>query len=263
MTQPPLIPAPSAEGPRPPGMSLLGRLLNVFATPGDVFDEVKPAPPCTANWLAPALLLIAVSWVAVWVIFSQDTIKHQLEEKVTQTLDAQVAKGKMSQADADRAREMGTRYGLVAAQVSAAAAPVFAAFISPFWTGLVFWLVGAKFFKGSFSYMKAVEAAGLTNIIYILDSVVKGLLIFGLGSLYVSPSLVLFARNLDPTTTLYALLTAANPLTFWLLAVRSIALSRLSGASFARCALWIFGIWAVFVCLGLGLGAIGRSLAPH
>ena len=42
---------------RETAMSLAARLLNVFATPGDVFDDVKVAPASTANWLVPALLL--------------------------------------------------------------------------------------------------------------------------------------------------------------------------------------------------------------
>ena len=64
MEQPQLTPEAPPEAPPPPAMSLVGRLLNVFATPGDVFQEVKAAPETAANWLVPALILIAVSWAA-------------------------------------------------------------------------------------------------------------------------------------------------------------------------------------------------------
>ena len=257
------MPEPPAEGPRAPAMSLVGRLANVFATPGDIFEEVGAAAPCTANWLTPALLLIAVSWVAVWVIFAQEPIRHQLTEKMEQAVEKQVEKGHMSQADADRAREVSTKYGTIGIEVSAAVGPVIAAFLSPFWAGLILWLVGAKVFKGNFPYMKAVEVAGLTNMIVVLDAVVRSLLIIGLGNLSVSPSLVLLVKDVDPQSTSHALLAAVNPMTFWLLAARASGLSKLSGASFAKSALWIFGIWVILVGVGIGLGAGMRALGPH
>ena len=37
-------------------MNLGARLLNIYAIPGDVFDEVMAAPPKLANWLVPTLL---------------------------------------------------------------------------------------------------------------------------------------------------------------------------------------------------------------
>src|ERR1035441_2060376 len=79
-TDTPLTPEPQSEAPHPPTMSLGGRLLNVFATPGDVFQEVRTASVSTANWLAPAGILLLVSWAAGGLIVSQDTIKHQLSE---------------------------------------------------------------------------------------------------------------------------------------------------------------------------------------
>ncbi len=71
-------------------MSLAARLFNVFATPGDVFHEVKDARPSTMNWLLPALILIVVSWAASWVIFSQPSINHQLSEMTEKAIQKQV-----------------------------------------------------------------------------------------------------------------------------------------------------------------------------
>lgn len=248
-------------------MSLPGRLANVLATPGNVFDEVKAAPPCTANWLTPALLLIAVSWVAVWGIFSQEPIKRQLTETadkaVSQAVEKQVRAGHISQADADRAREAGAKWGVIGAEVNAAVGPVLLAFASPFWTGLVFWLLGAQLFKGGFSYMKAVEVAGLTNVIAVLAAVVKSLLVIGLGNIFAAPSLALLVKDFDPQNTGHVVLSLVNPFTFWVLLVRSLGLSKLSGASFVKCALWIFGIWATLVGAGIGIGAALRALGPH
>ena len=97
MDQPPPIPEPPPEAPKPPATSLLARLVNVFAAPGDVFEEVRTRPPSTANWVAPALLLIMVSWLGAWLLFSQDSIKQQLSDITSKAVEKQIQKAKMSE----------------------------------------------------------------------------------------------------------------------------------------------------------------------
>ncbi len=107
--------------------------------------------------------------------------------------------------------------------------------------------------------MKAVEVVGLANMISVLDGIVKTLLIVGLGNLYASPSLVLLVKEFDPQNTVHSLLAIVNVMTFWLLAVRAMGLARLSGASFAKAALWVFGIWAAYTGFFVGLGVLAKA----
>lgn len=251
---------PPPENPQAPTMSLGGRLSNVFATPGEVFEAVKTAKDCAANWLVPALILVLVSWAAAVVIFSQDSIKHQLSEITDQAIQKQVEKSRMSEQQAEQARAMGEKWAGISAKIGAALVPVLAGFLTPFVWGLFIWLVGVKVFKGSFSYTKAVEVVGLGNMIAVLDVIVKTLLIVGLGNLYASPSLVLLVKDFDPQNTVHSLLTIVNVMTFWLLAVRAVGLARLSGASFAKAALWVFGIWAAYTGFFVGLGLLAKIL---
>ena len=138
---------------------------------------------------------------------------------------------------------------------------MFGGFVTPFFWGLIIWLVGAKLLKGNFPYMKAVEVVGLANMISVLDVIVKTLLIVGLGNLYAAPSLVLLVKEFDPQNTVHSLLAIVNVMTFWLLAVRAVGLARLSGASFAKAALWVFGIWAAYTGFFIGLGCWRRRLS--
>jgi hypothetical protein len=255
----PLMQDPQAEAPQSPAMSLGGRLLNVFATPGDVFQEVKTANVSTANWLVPALILIAVSWVAAWLIFSQDSITHQLSEITDQAIQKQVERSHMSEQQAEQARAMGEKWATISSKIGAALVPVFGGFIMPFFWGLILWLVGTKVLKGNFPYMKAVEVVGLTNMINVLDVIVRTLLIIGLGNLYAAPGLGLLVKDFDPQNTVHALLAIVNVMVFWVLAVRAIGLARLSGASLAKAALWVFGIWAAYTGFFVALGAIMRA----
>jgi hypothetical protein len=249
-------PESSPVAQQPPAMSLGGRLLNVFATPGEVFQEVNSAPDKTANWFAPALILIAVSWVAAWVIFSQDSIAHQLSEITDQAIQKQIAAARLSEHQAEQAQAMGEKWAGLSSKIGAALVPVFTGFITPFLWGLIVWLLGAQLFKGHFSYTKAVEVVGLANMISVLDVIVKTLLIVGFGNLYASPGPVLLVKDFDPQNPVHTLLGAVNVMTFWLLAVRAIGLARLSGASLAKSAAWVFSIWAAYTALFIGLGAL-------
>jgi hypothetical protein len=250
---PPVL-EPQPDQPKPPATSLAARLLNVFAVPGDVFEEVKAGASSVGNWLAPALLLIPVSWVGAWLMFAQPSIQQQLRDMTDRTIEKQVEKMGLSPEKAEQARQTMQKYGAISQKFSAYAAPVFLAFASPFLWGLILWVAGTKGLKGRFSYMKAVEVAGLANAIAVLDVVVRMLLAIGLGNLFASPSPALLLKDFDPQKPSHSLLAAASIMTFWLLAVRALGLARLSGVPFARAAIWVLGVWAAYNSLFLGLG---------
>jgi hypothetical protein len=251
---------PQLEGQEVPTMSLGSRLMNVFATPGDVFAEVKATPPSSTNWLVPALILILVSWLATGLIFSQDAIKHQISDITDQAIQKRIAAAHMNEQQAEQARAIGEKWAVISSKIGAVVSPVLYAFIAPFFWGLILWLVGAKFLRAGFGYMKAVEVVGLANMIEVLDTVVRTLLVVGLGNLYASPSLLLFVKDFDPQNPVNGLLGAVNLMTFWLLAVRAVGLARLSGMSWAKAAMWVFGIWAAYTGFFIGLGAVAQQV---
>jgi len=255
---------PSVSDPQPPAMeppttSLMARMANVFAMPGEVFEAVKASPPCAANWLVPALILVLVSWVGGGVILSQATIRQQLNEITSKAIEKQIEATKMPKQQADAAREAGEKFGSIGTKVSMVTAPVMVAFLSPFWWGLILWL-GLKVWKGDSGFMKAVEVAGLANTIGILEAIVKTLLIVGFGNLFASPSLAMLVKDFDPQNPVHSLLALVNVMTFWLLTVRAIGLAKLAGVSFAKAAAWVFGIWAAYTGLFVGFGLAMRAM---
>jgi hypothetical protein len=247
----------STPTPPPPATSLAGRLMNIFAAPSDVFNEVKAAGLAHANWLMPAILLILVSWLSAGLIFSQPAIRQQVSEQADKAIDRMVEKGKMSGDQAEKAKPMAEKMAVTAGAIGAAAGAPVVAFALPFWWGLILWL-GGKVLKGNFSYIKAVEVAGLANMILVLDAVVRTLLILVTGNLFASPGLALAVKDFDPQNTLHGLCALVNVMLFWALLVRSIGLARLSGASISKAALWVFGIWAAYTGAIMGLGAVLR-----
>ena len=237
-------------------MSLAARLLNVFAIPGDVFSEVKVSRASVYNWLVPAFLFLCVSWVAAWLIFSQDSVKQQIRQYTEQTIQKRIDQGRMSATEAENARQ----YAVLGAQLGAYTGPAFLAFAAPFWWGLILWFVGRKVFKGEFSYLKAVEVSGLAGMIGVLQVAVKTLLIVGLNNPFASTSAALLANTNDPQNSTYRLLSLVDIMAFWLLAVRAIGLARLAGVPFLRAAVWVFGLWAVITGLLVGMATALRSV---
>ena len=241
-------------------MSLGGRLFNVLATPGEVFEQIRGTAVSVANWLVPALILIVVSWGGVWLVFSQDSIQQQLKETRDQAVEKQIAKAHMSDQQAEQTRAVADKIGSIGTKIGAYVAPVFVALITPFWWGLILWLVGTKALKAEFSYMKGVELAGLAAMVSILDAIVRTLLILIMGNLFASPSLALLVKQFDPQNPVHGMLGAVNLMSFWLLAVRAVGLTRLSGVGFGKAAAWVFGAWAVLTSIFMGFGFAMQAL---
>jgi len=256
-----MLPTPESAAP-PPAGSLAGWLLNIFAAPGDVFNEVKAVGTSNANWLLPAILLVLASWVSAALVFSQPAIRQQISEQADKALDRLVEKGNMPGDRAEKVRPSMEKMAVTVGVISAVAGAPVVAFALPFWWGLILWL-GGKVYKGNFSYLKAVEVAGLANMILVLDAVVRTLLILVTGNLFTSPSLVLVVKDYDPQNILHGLCALVNVMLFWALMVRSIGLARLSGASIGKAALWVFGIWAAYTGTLIGLGAAFQAIMSH
>jgi hypothetical protein len=250
--------AGSPEQPTP-ASSLFNRLANIFAAPGEVYDEVKISPPATANWLAPALILVAISWIAAWLIFSQDSIKRQMSDLQAQAIQKQVEKGKLTKAQADQASATIERFGSMGMKIGAMAGPAVGAFVAPFWWGLLLWVTGNKALKGGFLFMKAVEVAGLASMIAVLDAIVRTLLIIAMGNLFANPGPVLLVKDFDSSSTAHSALAVLNLMTFWELAVKSVGLAKLSGASLGKAVIWVFGLWMAVTAMMIGVGVAARS----
>jgi len=250
MEQPPSLSEVQSATPKPPAMSLAARMMNIFAAPSEVFEDIKNSPPSTANWLVPAVVLVVVGWICSGIVLSQDAFRHQVSDLVEKSIQAQVEKSHMTEQQADAARKIGE----ISWKVQVAVGPAFIAFVTPFIWGFFLWLVGRK---TSLPYMKAVETVGLASTVGILEAVVKTLLIFVTGNIMASTSLAMFVKDFNPQNTTHALFAIVNVMTFWVLAVRAIGLARITNVAIGKALAWVFGIWisytAFFWAIGVAL----------
>src|SRR5512133_3492446 len=225
MEQPP----PIVNDPHPdePPMSLGSRLSNVFAAPGEVFEDLRARPVNLANWLVPGLLLVALSWIAAWLIFSQPSIQQQLAEFTDRAVQKQAERMKASPEQAEQMRAAAAKFGSIGQKVTAVAMPLVVAFVFPIVWGAFLWLVGNKILNARFEFMKAVEVVGLSNMIAVLDSVVRTLLIVIMGSIWAGPHLGILVSDFDPENPLHGVLAALSIMSLWILAVRSLGFAKL------------------------------------
>ncbi len=239
-------------------MSLIARMANVFAAPGEVFEQVKASPPSHANWLAPVLLLIVISWLSAWLMSSQEALQQQYRNSIDKAMQSQIDSGKIKPEDVDNVREL----RMTQTKIGGYVAPVFVVFIQLFWWSLILWLLGAKLFKGNVSFMKAAEVCGLAGVIGVLDIVIHTLLAIGLTNPFAGPNLAVILKDPNPATPLFLMFNAINVITFWELAVRSVGLARIASVSFAKAAAWVIGLWLLFQSFCIGVGAVAYAAMP-
>jgi len=240
-------------------MSLGARLTNVFSGPGEVFDETIKGPPSTANWLVPTVLSCVIGVVSVFVVFSQEAIVQPMREKQAQAVEKRLEK--MPKEQRDQAREAIEKWSNPELMKYFAAIGVVArSFGWLFFAALVLWLVGTSVFKGSFTFMKAVEVCVLAAMISALGLIITTLLAVVMGNPLATPGPALLIRDLDASNPVHLMLSALNIVTFWYLSVLSIGLAKLSGASVLKAAVWLFGLWAVITIGLVLLGAAAQKM---
>src|SRR5437867_2565772 len=188
----PLVSAPQTEAPKRPSMSLAARLMNIFAVPGDVFEELKGSAPLVANWLVPTLVFALVGALSAIIIFSQPAIQQQLREQQAKAMDQKVKAGKITQAQADQAQAMIEKFtGPAMMKVFGSVGAVLVSFWRLFWWALVLFLFSRWFLKAPIGYLKAAEVAGLATMVTVLGALVALLLTVNLARLFAGPSLAL------------------------------------------------------------------------
>ena len=255
-SQPPALP----ETTTPVVTSLMARLTNVFVSPGEVFDEVKVSEPNTMNWLLPSILACVVGIIFSVVIFSQETIVHDMREAQEQQFQKAVDAGKMTKEQADQASQMTEKFmSPTMMTIFGSVGSVVFTFVGLFFFALVFWLIGKFMLKGQFGYMQAVEVNGLSSMISVLGALVTMLVVLVKGNLLFNPGPVLLVSQFDPASKIHHALAACNLTTVWWIAVLAIGLARLSGTSFAKTAALLFGIWFV---IRFGLIFLGVGVTP-
>jgi hypothetical protein len=241
---------------KPAQTSVWSRLLNVVASPGEVFEEVKNCSPSVSNWLVPALILAVAGAIATFIIFSQPVIIQKIHDQQVAVMDQQVKDGKMTQAQEDQALAVMDKFaGPGMMKIFGSVVAVFGAFVHIFWWAFVLWLMASVVLKTKIPFMKAAEVAGLATMVLVLGAIVSTLLTVITGKLGATLSPALAISDFNLKNKLHMLLAALNVFNFWLVWVSASGLSRLTGAPFTKALLIVVIYWLALTLLFVAIGA--------
>jgi hypothetical protein len=226
-------------------MSFTDKMINIFAAPGELFEDVRLTPPTISNWLVPMLLFIVVAFLMGQVMFMNPSILSQMTDLVTSSIDKMVAEGKLTPEQAEQAINM-SKPGSAMFMIQQVVGILILTPVVLFLLSLIYWLLGKWGMKATAPFMKVVEVLGLTFFITIAESIVTTILMFVMDSITATPSLGAFVSNFDYENKLHMALAKINIFTFWDLTVVSIGLSRLFQRHLPKVLVIVFALWVVW-----------------
>jgi hypothetical protein len=242
-----VAPMPPAELEPSQKYSLAGMLIDVCAAPGDVFDYLKMVPTRTMTWLVPLVLVSVMTVFYVVVAYSQPGVLAAARDAQEKAFDKKVAAGQMTRDQADKIEKISSQYMTPSIlRAAGAVGGVLATFAAFFLTALILWLAARIVHNSTVAYMKIAEVVALAGIISVLNIAVKCVLVIWKGSLMATLSPVLFLDDASATHRPGAWLSLLDPVEIWWLAVLSLGFSKVAPISYAKAALWVFGVWYAF-----------------
>ncbi len=242
-------------------MPLLARMMNVFAVPGEVFEDVKRSPNSPASWLVPILVACVVGTVSALILFSQPAILDEMRGMRSKAMQQQVDQGKITQAQADQAMSMVEKFTTPAVmKISGVVGALMVSFARVFWWAFAVWLLALLLVRVRVPYLKALEITGLASLIGTLGMLVTLLLQINLGRSTATPSLALAVSEFDPSNKLHMVLAALNLVQVWMVLVMGVGLARLTGIPFVRASLLVIAFYSLqtsaLVLMGAGMAAL-------
>jgi len=257
MNEPPVLePNPTPTGSsEPASYSVLARMVNVFAVPGDVFEDVLRSRPNVGNWLWPALLGALVGFMAGWLLWSQPAIRQAVLRQQEQALTSQVESGRLTRERADQALERIRRMlESPAMQVAAAGMAGLGGGVRFLAWAVALWGVGRWAFGAMVPFGRACEVAGLASLVGVLGNFLELMLWVpseGSPGPVADPVSETRPAGGQGLTTMVVLQSVFG---FWQVAVMSVGLSKLAGVPWVR-GLWVLmGLWLFWM---LALAVLG------
>ena len=252
-----LTPPPQGEIVEP--MTFTEQITNLFASPGELFDNVRDTPSTASNWLVPLAIFIAVTIAMSQTIFHNPSLvgqyKDQVHQGIEKKLNESIQQGKMTPEQAEQAREMGEKFSDPSSPLAMGfqiGGIVIGTPIVLFLVALLYWLMGKTIIKAEQPYMKIVEVVGLTFFISTLESIVNTILVIGLDNIHASPGLGLAVMNgFSLDNKLHVILSKINIFTIWGLAVTGIGLGHLFQRDTPKVLVLVFARWILWIVFQL------------
>jgi hypothetical protein len=231
-------------------MSFTDKMINVYAAPGDLFENVRLTGKTPSNWVIPMILFIAVAIGLSQLVLNNPSLNDQMSSMISKRFEENIAKQNMSPEQAEQARkayESFMKPGSMWFTISQIGGIAVMTPIALLAISLLYWLIGKTAMSAQAPYGKVVEVIGLTFFISIAEQVVTTLLMVIVDNIHATPSAALAVlAQFNPENKLHLALAKLNVFTFWDLSVVSIGLSRLFQRDLPKVLVLVFALWLLW-----------------
>jgi hypothetical protein len=247
--------------PPPPASPLAARMLNLFATPGVVFEEVRVSAHAVGNWVVPALIAGLAMALAALVLSASPTFAKRTSEQQEKFRAAQtnaVAAGRLTTAEMEQSVQT-----IAAVAQPAVVRPLallggftFGVLRVFWWSGLL-WVFARGLLRQPVGYQKLLEVAGLSSLIAALSAVVLLAVMINFRESFQGGGFTLVVNDLSDDSMQWPVVLALNIMNFWQVAILGLGLARLAQVPWFRAAFPVLVYWIGTEFLMVLAGGIG------
>ena len=246
-------------------MSHTDKLVGVFSEPDATFSKMSKFPPKTADWVIPILIVIVVAILSQFLMMNNPTIKAAIVEKqmaaTEKSLNESVAKGKMTQAQADQQlesiRDQMEQSGGAIRMVGIFVGIPFGVFLYFFIVSGVFLILAKFILKGEGTYKEAMVAYGLPHYILAIQAIVMVIAALAMNKLITGTSVADFIGT-EKNTIAGFILGKLDVFSIWFYIVFSIGLAKMFKSNNTQ--KYIIGVVAVWLGFGLLFFALAKAV---
>ncbi len=242
-------------------MSVSDKFIGILSEPATVFDNVRQAGGRVTDWLIPLIGLLVIVMAGTMIKFGNPDFVNDMQKKADQQIQEQVQQGKMTQEQADAARQQMASMGESGAGVQKVFAAVGILIIMPimiFIIVLIYWVLVRFLGKGNITYSLMLSVMGLTLYFGVIDQILAIILQYATGNYMANLSAGIFMKP-DLTSTVYKILMNINPISIWSYYVLGIGFHRVAGISRGAGMGFAFIPWVLWVIVSamFNLGFMG------
>jgi len=228
------------------------KMIGIITAPQETFEKIAKFPPKTMDWFLPVLILCIVIALTQILVMTNPDIAYQAKQKQLESIqkgfDDAVAKGRMTQAQADeqisQIEERMASSGAITYVFQTVGIFLFV-FIFFFILCGIYFLLSKFALKGDGVYASALVADGLVSYIGIIHVILAAIFAFVFGKLMRDVSLASL-MDIDKSSIMGWLAAKVDPLTIWAYVVLSIGLAKMfKSQSLGKYFAMVFGLWIV------------------
>jgi hypothetical protein len=238
-----------------PGLSQLQRVSNVFTAPSKTFADIKRG---NKSWWMPFIIFTLVGYVLFAAIVTKIGMQQVVDNQIHLNPKQEE---KLAQAPPEQ-REMSAKISLYITEGIFLANPLLLLAILALGSlglwGTINFAFGGKATYGSI--FTVWMYAGLPGILKVL----LGVIVIFAGTApesfniknYAPTNLGAFLNPLETNAALYSLASAIDITTIWTLVLLGIGTAMVAGVKRTSGYIAVFGWWAIFVIIGVGIAAV-------